>query len=107
MDAARHLHQPDRPGLPANRLLRSVQAGWARAVCPALRDALSRGVCLSLLHRDGNVSRSRPRGFVSEERGLHHLRAAVSALLRALPDEAATVCEEALARSLSIYSGDS
>src|SRR5689334_8139718 len=97
MVAARYLHQHHWSGLLVHRLLRPVQAGCARAVCAALRHALSCGVCLSLLHRDGSFSRSRPRGLLSEECRVHNLCAAVSPLLRALSDETAIVCSEAMA----------
>ena len=85
-------------GVPADWFLCSVQARCARAVRPPFRDAVSHCVCLPLLHADSELSRPGFGDRVSEEFRLHTVCADVPALLHAVPDEAATVFETALAR---------
>src|SRR5260221_12958158 len=63
------IRRPPRSTLfPYTTLFRShLQAGWSCAVRFALRDLLSRGVCLSLLHTDRQTPRDRRSRSRSEE----------------------------------------
>src|SRR5437870_4979008 len=105
LDRARSVPQSDRSGLSLRWLVRDLQAGWPLALRAALCLALSRGVCLSLLHADWNLQRPGLGNCLFAQRRPDHVRAVVPALQRYLSRSLSPAGKPPLAQCVAVFAG--